>query len=167
MGKLLKFLVWVLAICGVVIGVARAVAIRWWRVPANDPGVAPRRATWPPGTGPSPTTTSSPVAGGERPRIVSVSVLRAEGCEVAGETRTVDFQLSAENATSYRASSRSGSTSGTVSAGAADVSLLMRCTGASDTFTFVVTDADGRSSDAYRKAVNTGLRGGRTSPAGP
>ena len=37
MGKLLKFLVWVLAICGVVIGVARAVAIRWWRVPANDP----------------------------------------------------------------------------------------------------------------------------------
>ncbi len=37
MQKLLKFLLWTALVLGVVIGLARAVAIRWWRVPEGDP----------------------------------------------------------------------------------------------------------------------------------
>lgn len=37
MRKFLRFLFWVVAGIGVLIGVARAVFIRWWRVPLDDP----------------------------------------------------------------------------------------------------------------------------------
>jgi signal peptidase I len=37
MGKLGRFLLVVALICGVLIGIGRATAIRWWRVPTNDP----------------------------------------------------------------------------------------------------------------------------------
>ena len=37
MRGLAKALVWVLVVLAVIVGVARAVAIRWWRVPADDP----------------------------------------------------------------------------------------------------------------------------------
>jgi hypothetical protein len=131
------------------------------RVPANRPGAVPSRATWPPG--PVSTVPSSPV-GGKRPRIVSVRVLRMEGCETVGVTRKVYFQLIAEGAATYRASSRSGSAAGVVRNGIADISLLMRCTGASDTFTFAVADSEGLSSETYRMAVNTGLRTVKPSP---
>lgn len=32
-----KVLVWLIVVLAVIVGVARAVAIRWWRVPADDP----------------------------------------------------------------------------------------------------------------------------------
>jgi hypothetical protein len=72
-----------------------------------------------------------------------------------------------EAATTYRASSRSGSATGAVRDGAADISLPMRCTGASDTFTFTVADADGQVSDPYRIAVNTGLPKRTVTPSAP
>jgi signal peptidase I len=37
MYNLIKALVWIAALLGVVIGIARLVAIRWWRVPEDDP----------------------------------------------------------------------------------------------------------------------------------
>lgn len=37
MRKLLRFLLWTAILVGVVVGVARAFFIRWWRVPMNDP----------------------------------------------------------------------------------------------------------------------------------
>jgi signal peptidase I len=37
MGKLFKFLLWTSLIVGAVIGLARLAAIRWWRVPWDDP----------------------------------------------------------------------------------------------------------------------------------
>ena len=37
MGKLFKLLLWVALVLGVIIGIARLVAIRWWRVPTGDP----------------------------------------------------------------------------------------------------------------------------------
>lgn len=37
MQKLLKFLLWTALVVGVVVGVARGVAIRWWRIPEGDP----------------------------------------------------------------------------------------------------------------------------------
>ncbi len=37
MRKLMRFLAWTAIIVGVIVGVARATAIRWWRVPADDP----------------------------------------------------------------------------------------------------------------------------------
>lgn len=37
MRTLWRWLIWIGIVVGVVIGVARAFAIRWWRVPANDP----------------------------------------------------------------------------------------------------------------------------------
>jgi len=39
MGKLLKVLVWFAVVVGAVIGVARLTAIRWWRIPWDDPYV--------------------------------------------------------------------------------------------------------------------------------
>jgi signal peptidase I len=36
MNKLVRFLIWTALALGLVIGVARLVAIRWWRVPDND-----------------------------------------------------------------------------------------------------------------------------------
>lgn len=35
--KMLRFLFWVALVVGIVIGVLRLTAIRWWRVPSNDP----------------------------------------------------------------------------------------------------------------------------------
>jgi signal peptidase I len=35
--KLLRFLFWVALVLGIVIGFLRLTAIRWWRVPSNDP----------------------------------------------------------------------------------------------------------------------------------
>jgi signal peptidase I len=35
--KLLRFLFWTAVVLGIVVGLARLVAIRWWRVPENDP----------------------------------------------------------------------------------------------------------------------------------
>jgi signal peptidase I len=32
-----RWLIWIGIVLGVVVGIARAVAIRWWRVPSNDP----------------------------------------------------------------------------------------------------------------------------------
>lgn len=37
MRKMFRFLFWVALVLGIVIGIARATAIRWWRVPQNDP----------------------------------------------------------------------------------------------------------------------------------
>ena len=37
MRKLLRFLFWVALVLGALIGLARLVAIRWWRVPNDDP----------------------------------------------------------------------------------------------------------------------------------
>ncbi len=37
MRKMFRFLFWVALIAGIVIGFARLTAIRWWRVPNNDP----------------------------------------------------------------------------------------------------------------------------------
>jgi signal peptidase I len=37
MEKLLRFVFWTLLLLGVVVGVARATALRWWRVPTADP----------------------------------------------------------------------------------------------------------------------------------
>ena len=37
MQKLLKFLLWTALIVGVLIGLLRATAIRWWRIPEGDP----------------------------------------------------------------------------------------------------------------------------------
>ena len=37
MRSLWRWLIWIGIVVGVVIGIARAVAIRWWRVPENDP----------------------------------------------------------------------------------------------------------------------------------
>ncbi len=37
MRKLVRFLLWTAIIVGAIIGVARYTAIRWWRVPENDP----------------------------------------------------------------------------------------------------------------------------------
>jgi signal peptidase I len=37
MQKLMKFLLWTALVVGVLIGGARAVAIRWWRIPEGDP----------------------------------------------------------------------------------------------------------------------------------
>ncbi len=37
MHKLVRFLVWTAVIVGTIIGLARLTAIRWWRVPTNDP----------------------------------------------------------------------------------------------------------------------------------
>lgn len=37
MRKLLRFLLWVALVAGVIIGLARATAIRWWRVPHDAP----------------------------------------------------------------------------------------------------------------------------------
>ncbi len=37
MRKLLRILLWVAVVVGVLVGVARAFFIRWWRVPLNDP----------------------------------------------------------------------------------------------------------------------------------
>ncbi|HMR04620.1 MAG TPA: signal peptidase I [Polyangiaceae bacterium] len=37
MRKVLRFLLWTAIIVGAIVGVARAVAIRWWTVPLNDP----------------------------------------------------------------------------------------------------------------------------------
>jgi signal peptidase I len=37
MRKLLRFLLWTAIIVGVIVGVARATAIRWWKVPDDDP----------------------------------------------------------------------------------------------------------------------------------
>lgn len=132
------------------------------RVPSKEPGAAPTRATWP--AGPRITTSAPPVEhkdevpAAERPRVVSVRALPMEPCDTVRATREVNFQLSAENATAYQASSRSGSAAGTVRNGFADITLLLRCTGATDTFTFRVSDRDGNASEAYRMGVNTGLR---------
>jgi signal peptidase I len=40
MGKLMRFLMWTVVVIAVVIGIARLVAIRWWRIPADDPVLA-------------------------------------------------------------------------------------------------------------------------------
>lgn len=37
MRKALRFLLWVLIVAGAVVGLARLTAIRWWRVPNDDP----------------------------------------------------------------------------------------------------------------------------------
>ena len=37
MRKMFRFLFWVALVLGIFIGIARATAIRWWRVPQNDP----------------------------------------------------------------------------------------------------------------------------------
>jgi signal peptidase I len=37
MGKLIRVFLWVAAVLGIVIGALRLVAIRWWRVPTDDP----------------------------------------------------------------------------------------------------------------------------------
>lgn len=37
MQKLLRFLLWTALIVGVLVGIARATAIRWWRIPEGDP----------------------------------------------------------------------------------------------------------------------------------
>jgi len=37
MRSLTKVVVWVLVVVAIIVGVARAVAIRWWRVPTGDP----------------------------------------------------------------------------------------------------------------------------------
>ena len=37
MHKLVRFLVWTAVIVGAIIGLARLTAIRWWRIPINDP----------------------------------------------------------------------------------------------------------------------------------
>jgi signal peptidase I len=37
MQKLLKFLLWTAVVIGVLVGLARAFAIRWWRIPEGDP----------------------------------------------------------------------------------------------------------------------------------
>ena len=37
MRKLVRFVVWVLVIVGAIVGVARLTAIRWWRIPNDDP----------------------------------------------------------------------------------------------------------------------------------
>lgn len=37
MRKLMRFLVWTAVILGLIVGVLRLTAIRWWRVPADDP----------------------------------------------------------------------------------------------------------------------------------
>jgi signal peptidase I len=37
MRKILRFLLWVAIVLGVLIGIARLTAIRWWRVPSDDP----------------------------------------------------------------------------------------------------------------------------------
>lgn len=36
----MRFLMWTVVVVGVVIGIARLVAIRWWRIPADDPVLA-------------------------------------------------------------------------------------------------------------------------------
>ena len=37
MDKLVRFLVWTAVIVGAIVGLARLTAIRWWRIPTNDP----------------------------------------------------------------------------------------------------------------------------------
>lgn len=37
MRKLVRFLVWTVVIVGAIIGLARLTAVRWWRIPTNDP----------------------------------------------------------------------------------------------------------------------------------
>jgi signal peptidase I len=37
MRKVLKFLLWTALVLGIIVGVARATAIRWWRIPTGDP----------------------------------------------------------------------------------------------------------------------------------
>ncbi len=37
MSGVVRFLVWTALVVGVIVGIARATAIRWWRVPSNDP----------------------------------------------------------------------------------------------------------------------------------
>jgi signal peptidase I len=37
MRKMLRFLVWTAIVIGAIVGAARATAIRWWRLPADDP----------------------------------------------------------------------------------------------------------------------------------
>ncbi|HMJ10312.1 MAG TPA: hypothetical protein VK524_02845, partial [Polyangiaceae bacterium] len=37
MRKLVRFLLWTAIVLGVLVALARYTAIRWWRVPANDP----------------------------------------------------------------------------------------------------------------------------------
>jgi signal peptidase I len=40
MRSLLRFIVWTLIVLGAAVGLARATAIRWWRVPLDDPWLA-------------------------------------------------------------------------------------------------------------------------------
>jgi signal peptidase I len=40
MGKTLRVVLWTLAVLAVIVGLSRAVALRWWRIPVDDPYLA-------------------------------------------------------------------------------------------------------------------------------